>query len=203
MNSIKNKRQVDFQVIAEWIHHGEKILDLGCGRGVLLEFLKQRNNIYGIGVDLDFDKILSCLKRGVNAYQGDIKSFLNKFDPNSFDRVILSRTIDQLEDPQDIIIKSLEVGKRVTIGFVNNGYWKNRLSSLVYGSRLINEVNPNPWYKSLPSNNFSIREFELFCEDKDISIKKRICFAGDWKTRQKINCNFFAGYAIYDLALKR
>ena len=78
MNSMKNKRQVDFQVIAEWIHHGEKILDLGCGRGVLLEFLKQRNNIYGIGVDLDFDKILSCLKRGVNAYQGDIKSFLNK-----------------------------------------------------------------------------------------------------------------------------
>ena len=41
MNLIKNKRQVDFQVIAEWIHHGEKILDLGCGRGVLLEFLKQ------------------------------------------------------------------------------------------------------------------------------------------------------------------
>ena len=59
----------------------------------------------------------------MSAYQGDIKSFLNQFDDHSFDHVILSRTIDQLDEPDFIISKSLRVGKRVTVGFINNGFW--------------------------------------------------------------------------------
>ena len=42
MSNQKNKRQVDFQAIAEWVQAGERVLDLGCGRGVLLEYLKQK-----------------------------------------------------------------------------------------------------------------------------------------------------------------
>ena len=122
MNPSKNKRQVDFHAIAQWVGKGERVLDLGCDRGVLLEYLKQKNQVYCVGVDIDFQKILSCIKRGVSAYQGDIKSFLNQFSDNSFDHVILSRTIDQLEEPDFIITKSLQVGKRVTVGFINNGY---------------------------------------------------------------------------------
>ena len=56
MSNQKNKRQVDFQAIAEWVQAGERVLDLGCGRGVLLEYLKQKNRVYGIGVDIDFHK---------------------------------------------------------------------------------------------------------------------------------------------------
>ena len=58
MNPSKNKRQVDFHAIAQWVGKGERVLDLGCGRGVLLEYLKQKNQVYGIGVDIDFQKIL-------------------------------------------------------------------------------------------------------------------------------------------------
>lgn len=201
MNPSKNKRQVDFHAIAQWVGKGERVLDLGCGRGVLLEYLKQKNQVYGVGVDIDFQKILSCIKRGVSAYQGDIKSFLNQFSDNSFDHVILSRTIDQLEDPDFIITKSLQVGKRVTVGFINNGYWVNRWNSLFKGSRTINDVYPKPWYKTLPSNSFSIREFEAFCLKKNIKIEARICYSGDWKKKQTLFCNLLAGYAIYDLSL--
>ena len=141
MNPSKNKRQVDFHAIAHWVGKGERVLDLGCGRGVLLEYLKQKNQVYGVGVDIDFQKILSCIKRGVSAYQGDIKSFLNQFSDNSFDHVILSRTIDQLEEPDFIITKSLQVGKRVTVGFINNGYWVKLPNSLFKGSRTINDVS--------------------------------------------------------------
>ena len=137
----------------------------------------------------------------MSAYQGDIKSFLNQFSDNSFDHVILSRTIDQLEEPDFIITKSLQVGKRVTVGFINNGYWVNRWNSLFKGSRTINDVYPNPWYKTLPSNSFSIREFEAFCLKKNIKIEARICYSGDWKKKQTLFCNLLAGYAIYDLSL--
>ena len=91
MTKLKNKRHVDFNAIASWVNPGERVLDLGCGRGVLLEYLKKKNGVFGVGVDISFSKVLSCLKRGVSAYQGDIKSLLNKFEDNTFDHVILSK----------------------------------------------------------------------------------------------------------------
>ena len=200
MAKSKDKRQVDLNIISEWVNPGERVLDLGCGRGVLLEYLKKKNNVYGIGIDIDFKKILSCLKRGVSAYQGDIKTLLEKFDDNSFDHVILSRTVDQLDEPDWILSKSLQVGKRVTVGFVNNGFWLNRYNALFKGSRTINEVYSKPWYESLPNNSFSIKEFELYCESKKITIRDRICYAGDWEKKQNIFCNLLSGYAIYDLS---
>lgn len=201
MASAKNKRQVDFQAIAQWVNPGDRVLDLGCGRGVLLEYLKQKKHVYGIGVDIDLNKILNCLKRGVSAYQGDIKYVLNQLDSNSFDRVILSRTVDQLDDPDWILRKSLEVGKRVAVGFINHAFWENRVHALLRGSKPINEVYPNPWYASSPSNPFSIAEFEAFCHHKDIQIHQRICYAGNWEQKQNFFCNLFSAYAIYDLSL--
>ncbi len=42
MSPIDKKRQADLQIIARWVQSGERVLDLGCGRGVLLEYLKQK-----------------------------------------------------------------------------------------------------------------------------------------------------------------
>ena len=71
-----------------------------------------------------------CIKRGVSAYQGDIKSFLSQFEDNAFDRVILSRR-RSVRRADWIINKSLQVGVRVTVGLVNNGYWENRCNAFL------------------------------------------------------------------------
>ena len=129
MNPNTKKRQVDFQVIARWVAEGDRVLDLGCGRGVLLEYLKQTKSIYGVGVDIDIDRILSCVKRGVSAYHGDVGQFLSTFPDEAFDRVIFSRSVELLDEPETILTDALRVGKRVTVGFVNHGFWKNRLKA--------------------------------------------------------------------------
>ncbi|WP_269525665.1 methionine biosynthesis protein MetW [Coraliomargarita parva] len=200
MNPNAKKRQVDFQVIAEWVNEGDRVLDLGCGRGVLLEYLKQKKSIYGLGVDIEFDKVLSCVKRGVPAYQGDIRSILAKFPDGAFDRVIFSRTVEQLDSPDAILAEGLRVGGRVTVGFVNHGYWVNRLNYLLKGQRTLNDVYPKPWYSSLPANPFSIDEFESFCRDRGIHIRNRVLLSGNWKGEQKFLPNLFSGYGIYDLS---
>ena len=99
MNTSTKKRNVDFQFIAEWVKEEDRILDLGCGRGVLLEYLKQTKSAYAVGVDIEFEKVLSCIKRGVIAYHGDVKRILARFETNSFDRVILSRSVDLINQP--------------------------------------------------------------------------------------------------------
>jgi len=200
MSPNDKKRQADSQIIARWVREGDRVLDLGCGRGILLEYLQQKKSIYGLGVDIDLDKILSCVKRGVPAYQGDIATILASFPDDSFDHVILSRTVEQLEDADAILAEGLRVGRHVTVGFVNKGFWVNRLNAFFHGNRTVNEVYPKPWYESVPSNPFSVAEFEAFCEARKIVIENRAYLSGDWRSECRKLPNLLAGYAIYDLS---
>lgn len=200
MHTKNKKRQVDFQIIAQWVNHGERVLDLGCGRGVLLEYLKQKKSVYGVGVDIKFEYILSCVKRGVTAYHGDIRKLLASFDENAFDRVIFSRSIEFVDNPDVILAEGLRVGKRVIIGFVNQGFWLNRLSFLLKGGFSANELHSKPWCEKQRSNPLSIREFDYFCKSRKMKIENCVYLSGDLRKRQGIFPSFFASYAIYDLS---
>jgi methionine biosynthesis protein MetW len=200
MSPNDKKRQADFQVIGRWVQPRERVLDLGCGRGVLLEYLKQKKSIYGVGVDIDLSKIISCVKRGVPAYQGDIASTLAKFPDKAFDRVVFSRTVEHLEAPDHVLAEGLRVGKRVTVGFINRSFYINRLNLFFKGRQTINEVYRTPWYESTPSNPFSVSEFEDFCHERKVVIEDRVCLSGNWRSECRYFPNLLAGYAIYDLS---
>lgn len=193
------KRTVDMQIIADWIEPRSRVLDLGCGRGVLLESLVQSKDVYAVGVDLDFDKISACVRRGITAYQGDMMEFMRSFPDGHFDRVICSRTLEEVADPAAVIAEALRVAKAVTVGFVNHGYWKNRLDVLLHGRKPRNAVYTTAWHESRPANPGSIADFEEFCAVKSIRHVRRAVLRGDWKTPCAVLPNVFAGYALYDL----
>jgi methionine biosynthesis protein MetW len=182
------------------VRPGDSVLDLGCGRGVLLEYLRQHKGVRAVGVDIDFEKIASCVKRGVPAYQGDIPEVLGTFPDKSFDRVIFSRTVEQLAGADAVLAEGLRVGRRVTVGFVNHGFWLNRLNFVLRGTRTVNEVYSKRWYEDLPSNPFSVREFEEYCRLRSIRLEHRVCLGGDWRRQCRFLPNLLAGYALYDLA---
>ena len=194
------KREVDLQIISDWIGRGCRILDLGCGRGVFLQYMIDTSDAYGIGVDADFYKIIACVKRGVCAYQGDALSIMQEYPDGYFDWVVCSRTLQELPQPQTVIDEALRVGKRLAIGFVNYGYWRNRWAVMQQGNHVINDVYPEPWFKSKPSNPVSIRDFEIFCQESDIIIHRSVYLRGDWQSLCRILPNLRAGYAVYDLS---
>jgi methionine biosynthesis protein MetW len=199
MSKLVEKRTVDMRIIGEWVQPGTRVLDLGCGRGVLLDYLVQTKQVAAVGVDLDFARISACVSRGVTAYQGDMVSFMRAFPARHFARVICSRTVHELNDPAEVILEALRVGQAVTVGFVNHGYWKNRLDGLIRGRKLRNEVYTTDWFESRPTNPVSIADFEHFCAAKGITITRRAHLGGDWKTPCHLRPNLFAGYALYDL----
>ena len=51
------KKKIELKAVCEWVGEGSRVLDLGCGRGILLYELVRRRNIYAVGVDSDFEKI--------------------------------------------------------------------------------------------------------------------------------------------------
>ena len=199
MSKHVEKRTVDMRIIGEWVEPRSRVLDLGCGRGELLDYLAQTKEISAVGVDLDFARIVACVKRGVTAYQGDMTAFLRAFPERHFDRVICSRTVHELNDPAGVILEALRVGSKVTVGFVNHGFWKNRVGALFRGRKLRNAIYTTAWHESRPANPLSIADFEEFCRDRGIRISRRAHLLGDWRTPCPVMPNLLAGYALYDL----
>jgi methionine biosynthesis protein MetW len=193
------KRTVDMRIIGDWVESRARVLDLGCGRGDLLGYLMQAKQVSAVGVDLEFAQISACVRRGVDAYQGEMTTFMRAFPERHFDRVICSRTVQELSDPAEVILEALRVGRAVTVGFVNHGFWKNRLAALVRGRKVRNAVYPTAWFESRPANPVTIADFEEFCRAKGIRIARRVHLHGDWKRSCAFLPNLFAGYALYDL----
>lgn len=194
------KRSVDMQIIGDWVEPKSRVLDLGCGRGVLLEFLEHTKEVYGVGVDLDFSKVAACVTRGITAYQGDMLDFLRRFPDGHFDRVIFSRTLEELQSPDTVLQEALRVGRCVAVGFVNHAYWKNRLDTLLLGRKPRNEVYTTEWHESRPANPVSVCDFETFCRAKNIRILRRAHLRGDWKRPCHLFPNLRAGYALYEIS---
>ncbi len=194
------KRTVDMQIIGDWVEPNTRVLDLGCGQGALLDYLVQTKKVSAVGVDLDFTRITACVRRGLAAYQGDMTAFMRAFPGRHFDRVICSRTVQELADPTTVIMEALRVGRSLTVGFVNHGFWKNRLNALVSGRKIRNEVYTTEWFESRPANPVTIADFEHFCAVKGITIQRRAHLAGNWRDPCRTAPNLLAGYALYDLS---
>ena len=200
MTKLVEKRTVDMEIIGDWVEPNTRVLDLGCGPGVLLDYLVQTKKVSGVGVDLDLARITACVRRGLAAYQGDMTSFMRAFPDKHFDRVICSRTLHELGDPTAVIGEALRVGRALTVGFVNHGFWKNRVDMLIRGRKLRNPVYTTEWFESRPANPVTIADFEHFCAAQGIRIARRAHLAGNWHAPCRALPNLFAGYALYDLA---
>jgi len=207
-NRYEVKKEADFKVMDEWVQPGESVLDLGCGRGILLEYLRDSKKVRGLGVDYDMGKATSCIAREVAVYQEDIRKALDNLGPHSFDWVIFSRMVEELPEPGSVIHDALRVGKRVALSFVNHGYWRNRLHFFRKGMRIRNDVYPDSWETSGLKNHFSISEFDKFCElsqkgPHSFDVGRRVFHQGDWVKTCSILPNLRAGMAIYELVGKQ
>jgi len=193
------KRETDLQIISEWIGQDQHVLDVGCGRGILLEHLMRTHGARVLGVDSSLSKAQSCVKRGVPVYHGEAESFLTEFPERFFDWVILSRTVQELDHPGLLIRQALHISRNVAVGFVNHGYWLNRWHVLRSGSRVTNEVFPLTWDEGEPYNPVTIQGFQRFAAKNRMEVANTAFLKGNWRTPVSILPNLFAGYALFHL----
>jgi methionine biosynthesis protein MetW len=165
-------QRADFAAIAEWVQAGTRVLDLGCGDGALLKYLRARRGISGYGVEIEDDRVLACVKNGVNVIQTDLERGLSEFEDNSFDYVILSQTIQAVKNSEVVMREMLRVGREGIVTFPNFGYWKNRLQ--IAGGRMpVSDNLPYEWFNTPNVHLCTIADFERFCAERRIRIVER------------------------------
>jgi methionine biosynthesis protein MetW len=164
----------DFAAIAGWVAPTATVLDLGCGDGLLLEFLATSRGVKGYGIEIADENVLACVTRGVNVIQGDLERGLQGFDAGSFDYVILSQTLQAMRHTEEIVVEMLRVGRQAIVTFPNFGHWQARWQVAFGGRMPVSKTLPYEWYDTPNVHLCTIRDFERFCAAHSIRILERV-----------------------------
>lgn len=198
MNHVLFQSRPDFAAIATWIPGGASVLDLGCGDGSLLDYLKTERKVRGYGVEIDDQNILCCIARGVNVIQSNLEEGLSGFETGSFDFVILSQTLQATHHTERLLREMLRVGREGIVSFPNFGYWKNRLQ-ILRGHMPVSEALPYQWYDTPNVHLCTLSDFELLCDHLGLRILDQRVISGGREVH--LLPNLLGSTAVYRIKL--
>jgi methionine biosynthesis protein MetW len=201
MNKIDKKRH-DLEIISNWVKPNSKVLDLGCGDGSLIAHLAETRDIAGYGLELNPDRIQKCLEKGVNVIHTDLNEGLTRFDSNSFDYVILSLTLQAMDNPAQILKEMMRVGRYGIVSFPNFGYWRNRWQIAVKGYMPVSKELPYTWYETPNIHLCTINDFTKLCKEHGFNIDRFRALNGDQElgSLTKRMPNLFSQIAMYQVS---
>lgn len=187
----------DIDLILRLVPKGARVLDLGCGDGLLLEQLRREKDATVHGVERDQKALLACIRRKIPVIQADLDEGLADFRDKSFDVVVISHTLQQLQRPRELLHEAARVGRQVIVGFPNFGHWRIRFWLLLRGRMPKSDVLPYEWYDTPNIHLLTLADFEDFCAREGLRVDRRLAlrFPG-WRP---VSCwpGLRAAYALY------
>jgi methionine biosynthesis protein MetW len=155
-------QRYDFELISSWIPERSRVLDLGCGDGVLLAGLAATRGARGYGIEIAADNVLASVANGVNVIQSDLEEGLAQFGDNTFDFVILSQTLQAMRNAESVLTEMLRVGREGIVTFPNFGYWRHRLD-ILGGHMPVSKSLPHAWWNTPNIHLCTVKDFEDLC----------------------------------------
>ena len=180
----------EFKIISDLIEKNTRVLDVGCGDGILMEYLKHDKEIDIRGIEISKDNVQKCLSKGLTVIEGDAEKDLLQFPDSSFDFVILSQTLQAFLNPEIVIKELLRVGKKAIVTIPNFGFWKVRLHLLIRGTMPITKNLPDEWYNTPNLHMCTIKDFYNFCENRRIKLDNSLALHNEKiSSINKLNLN--------------
>ncbi len=160
----------EFKIISDLIENNTRVLDVGCGDGTLMKYLKDKKNVDTRGLEISKKNVQDCTGKSLSVIEGNAEKDLHQFPNLSFDYVVLSQTLQAFLDPENVIAELLRIGKKAIVTIPNFGYWKVRLHLLFKGTMPITKNLPNEWYNTPNLHMCTIKDFVNYCNNKNIKI---------------------------------
>ena len=162
------------QIISELVENNTRVLDVGCGDGILMKHLKDNKNVDTRGMEISKNNVQVCISKGLPVIEGNAERDLQQFPNLSFDYVILSQTLQAFYKPEKVIDDLLRVANKAIVTIPNFGYWKVRLHLFFKGTMPVTKHLPNEWYNTPNLHMCTIKDFVNFCEQKKINLFKSL-----------------------------
>ncbi|HQA78613.1 MAG TPA: methionine biosynthesis protein MetW [Propionicimonas sp.] len=190
----------DLELLAGLIPAQSRVLDLGCSSGALLAHLMAAKNCRGTGVEIDPDAVLAAIAAGVPVIELDIDSELHDFADHSYDVVVLSRTIQTIHRPFEVLQEMGRIADRLIVSVPNFGYWRHRLR-LLRGRMPMSREIPHAWYDTPNLRHTTLVELEELFDRLGLTVERRIVLspAGTPLPSGNRFANVVAGSAVYAL----
>lgn len=122
------------RVISKYIEPNATILDIGCGNGTFLKYIRDNNQPkHIVGIDISSKSVEHVKSLGVDAYQIDITSSQLKdfLEGKTFDYIVIAELLEHIQNAEDIVLAIKgHVKKNVFITIPNTGYFEHRLRLL-------------------------------------------------------------------------
>ena len=164
----------EFKIISNLIDKNAHVLDVGCGDGILMEFLQEEKKVNIRGIEISKTKVQNCIAKGLTIIEGNAEKDLKQFPDNSFDYVVLSQTLQAFFNPEKVINELLRIGKQAIVTIPNFGYWKIRLHLLFKGTMPVTRTLPDEWYNTPNIHLCTIKDFVYFSKIKNFKLSKSI-----------------------------
>ncbi len=171
--------KIQDDVLAGLIEINSKVLDVGCGDGNLLLYLKKNKRIDGRGLEINQKYVQECLSKGLAVVEGDAEKDLINYPNRSFDIAILNQAIQQFYEPRKVLNELLRIAEKAIITIPNFGFWKVRLNLLLTGTMPVTKTLPHSWYNTPNLHMSSIKDFYNLCNLDNIKVIKSISISSE------------------------
>lgn len=185
-----------FKLIEEIIDEGSRVLDIGCGDGALLHYLRKAKGIEAHGIETSEKATELAREKTIKVKKADItqEEFQLK---ETYDYIILSEVLEHLPNPERLLsILRGKFSKYIIITIPNTGFAGERL-------RLLLGRFPKQWVVH-PSEHlrfWTVTDFIFWCEQLGFRVEKYYGLFDEfydikiklWKYYPK----FFARYILY------
>tara|TARA_B100001939_G_C16903471_1_gene601119 strand:+ start:28 stop:624 length:597 start_codon:yes stop_codon:yes gene_type:complete len=171
--------KIQDDVLAGLIEINSRVLDVGCGDGNLLLYLKKNKRIDGRGLEINQKNVQECLGKGLAVVEGDAEKDLINYPNRSFDIAILNQAIQQFYEPRRVLNELLRIAHKAIITIPNFGYWKVRLNLLLTGTMPVTKTLPHSWYDTPNLHMSSIKDFYNLCNLDNFKVIKSISISSN------------------------
>ena len=185
----------DLAIIADHVASGARVLDVGCGDGVLMAALRVKG-CDARGMEIDPHNVAECVAQGLSAIQGDADADLSFYPDRSFDYAILSQTLQTTKRPDMVLDQLLRIGRKAFVSFPNFAHWRVRVTLLWGGRMPVTRLLPVAWYETPNIHHLTIDDFRAHIKERGITVEQAWFLKGDRLTSAAA-ANFRAEHAVF------